>query len=204
MTKSKTPKIETSKARLDQRVTMREKVFFVVALIGTLVLFVNMLWQPQMEVMKNDRKNLKGLEQQVNMLSGLIEATKRQLLMEQGMPKEEGMKLDERTKKMLERRVVDPLSEVHATIGILGSRRFSRSVKVGDVDVGEMVERESYSVVPISLRLRGRFGAVQNYFSSIKNLNRPVVIKTFQFSRDAASVGMVYVSADLELFIPKR
>ena len=203
MIKSRALKIETLKTRLDQRVTAREKVFFVVTLIGLLILFINVFWQPQLEIIKAGRKDLVGLEQQADALSGLIEATKRQLLMEQSVPKEE-MKLDERTKKMLERRVVDPLSEIHASVGLLSSRRLSRSVKVDDVDIGQMVEQENYSVVPISLHLKGRFGAIQNYFSSLKNLDRPLIVKTFRLSGNAASVGMVDVSVDLELFISKR
>jgi len=189
--------------RLDQRLTLREKVFFVAALIGLLILFINMIWTPQGEVIKRRKKEINGVEQQAQAIEGLIETTKQQIAIEQSVPKEE-VKIDEHTKKMLERKVVDPLAEIHSTVGLLSSRRVARGIKVDDIDIGEMVSQETYSVVPLSLHVRGRFGAIQGYIANLKKLNRPIVVKSFRLIREVGSAGMVDLSADMELFMPKR
>jgi len=196
-------KLDMPKMKMDQRVTGREKLFFVAALVGMLIMFVNLAWTPQAAEIVNLKNQATEVGQQIDALEQLIESTQQQLAIEQSAPKKE-VKLDEYTRKLLERRVVDPLAEIHQTIGQLTSRRIARGVKVDDVEVGDTIDQEAYSVVPLVLHVRGRYGAVLNYLAALKTIGRPLIVKQFRLSREGGKVGKIDVTADMELFISKR
>jgi len=203
MIKSKAIKTEMAKMRLDQPPTLRERVFFVVVMGGLLLIFVNIYWTPQSKVIEKRRSEARDLIQQVEALQAMIETTRLQLTMEQTRPQKE-LNLDERTKKMLERKVVDPLSEIHNTVNQLSSRRLAQGVVVDNIDIGDKVERETYILVPLSMHLTARYGSIQGYITAVKNLNRPIVVRKFNLSRSAGGGGQIEMTVDMELYIPKN
>ncbi len=203
MTKPTALKVDVSKMRLEQRLTMRERIFFVVVLIGVMMLFVNYVWKPRSEIIKQKKMEIKEIEQQSSALESLVESTKQQLFVEQSAPNK-APKLDEHIKKMLERKIVDPLSEIHTTVSILSGRKLARGVNVNDVEIGDKVDHETYVSVPISLNVTARFGSLQAYNNALRRLNRPIIVKKLNINRSASGSGLIDVSMELELFIPKN
>lgn len=203
MTKPTALKVDIPKMRLEQRLTVRERIFFIVVLIGVLMLFVNYVWKPRSEIIKQRKTEIKEIEQQASALESLVESTKQQLFVEQSAPNN-APKLDEHIKKMLERKVIDPLSEIHTTVSMLSGRKLAQGVKVNDVEIGDQVDHETYVSVPISLNVTARFGSLQTYNGALRRLNRPIIVRKLNINRSASGAGLIDVSMELELFIPKN
>ncbi|MFH1830838.1 MAG: type 4a pilus biogenesis protein PilO [Pseudomonadota bacterium] len=195
-------KLRISKFSLDQEPSLREKFFFVIVLGGLMLLFVNVFWEPQADRIKTERSELNNIKLEVDALQRLIDSTKTQLALQKKAPQKE-LEVDQKVKSMLERKVVDPLAEVHATVGLLSSRRFSRKVKVEDITIGDIVEKENYLMVPISIQLYGRYGGMQGYFKALERIDRMLLIKSFNL-RAGEEDGTVKALLDVELYMVKR
>ncbi len=199
MTKLKLPKFN-----LDQELTLREKVFFALAIIGLLIFFWNTVLDPLSLRLASRLQEEKNLNGQIEGLKKLIDGTRMQLNIQSKFA-HEAEQLDEKTKRMLERKVVDPLSEIHSTVSILSSRNTAKGVRINDVHVGDIVDNKTYSVVPLSIDLSARYGAVQTFFSTLENLDRPFAVRRFNLKRgEDVSGPYVKASIDADLYIIKR
>ncbi|MFA5812122.1 MAG: hypothetical protein WC956_07335 [bacterium] len=196
-------KLQLPKISLGQVLTLREKAIFVLALLGMLVFFLNTLWSPIGNKITSQKEELKGLQAQVDSLRTLIDSAQAQLNIQVQQPHEEA-KIDQRSKLMLGRRVVDPLAEIHSTVSAFSSRNLARNVKIGDVKIGEMVEKDAYSMVPLAIHLQGRPGAVVSFFSMLEVFDKPLVVRRFSVKGEPSSGGLVKASIDAELYIIKR
>jgi Tfp pilus assembly protein PilO len=195
-------KLTIPKINFDQQPVLREKVFFFIALSGLLVLFVNLFWGPLSLKFAKVRTDYTNVKVEVDMLTRLIESTRTQLRVAQSIPKRE-VEVDDHIKKMLERKVVDPLSDVHSTVAIISGRKFARGTKIEDVKIGTMVEKDDYWMVPITIQLASRYGGVRSFFSALEKMDRPVVVDRFDL-REGQDEGMIEGSIDIVLYIVKR
>lgn len=198
-------KLAMRKLNLDQALSGREKLFFVIAAAGVLLFFVNWLLSPIGSKITMQKAEMKNIEIQVDGLQKLIEGLKTQGVSQAPEPRKE-MPLDDRTKRMLDRKVIDPLTEVHSTVELLNNRRVAKGVKIDDIKVGNMVEKDAYSMVPLSINFEGRYGAVQGYFSSLEGFDRPLFVRRFQLKsvQETGGGGAVNASAEVDLYIVKR
>ena len=194
-------KMHFPKLSLDQEPTGREKIFFAVAVIGLFVLFLNLLWSPIANKVAAGKVDLNNMTVQTEGMRKLIETTKQALTV-QTLEKNQGAPVNDVVRRILDRKVVDPLEEIHNVVALLGSRKLSRNTKIDDVSVGQTVEKDNYSMVPISVRLTGRYGAIQGYFTAIEGSEMPLLIRRFTLSADAG--GSISASIDVELYIIKR
>ncbi len=195
-------KLKVPKIHLDQQPSMREKIFFALALGGLLLLFVNVAWTPQAEKIEKARTEMGNLRIERDGLKRLIDATKSQLRIQRDVPKGQ-TEVDEKVKRILARTVVDPLSEVHDVVGKITSRRFARGVKIEDVDVGEMSDSESYQMIPIAIDVVGRYGGILHFFQSLEKMERPLVVNRFTL-KEGEEEGRIEGRVDVELYIIKR
>lgn len=196
------PKLTVPKIKFDQQPVLREKVFFFIALAGLLMLFVNVFWEPLGIKLTKVRAELKNATLEVDTLTRLIESTKMQLRIAQSIPKRE-VEVDARIQQMLERKVVDPLSEVHSVVGMISGRKFSRGTKIDDVDIGTMVEKSNYWMVPIRIQISSRYGGIRRFFTTLEKMHRPVVVDRFDL-REGQEDGKIEGSIDIVLYIVKH
>lgn len=196
-------KIKIPKLSLGQLLTIREKVIFAVALFGIFMFFVNNIWSPLSGGIRIKKGELNNYMSQTDGLKRLIENTNLQLSVQTQVPKEE-TKVDEKGKLMLERRVMDSLGEIHSTVGEFSSRTVAKGIKIEDVSIGEVADRGNYSVVPLSIHLEGKFGAVLSFFETLENFDHPLIVRRFALKRGAEETGVVKGSIDVELYIIKR
>jgi Tfp pilus assembly protein PilO len=197
MSKLKLPDI-----KLGQSMNVREKIFSGIIAVVILIFFINLFWTPQSEMIEVERSALENVEMEMDAIKRLIDSAKSQMSIQRSVPQRKA-RVDEKVKRLLERKVVDPLSEIHSTVGYLSSKKFSRSVKVDDVNIGEMAERDNYYAVPIHIELTSRYGALVQYFAKLENINRPLVIKGFDLDRGGEE-GIIDCAVDVELYIVKR
>ena len=195
-------KLQMPKVNLDQELSLREKVFLVAVLVGVLLLFLNVLWEPLSTRMDAERATFVALEGQVSSLEQLIDATRGLFAAQEGGKKEEA-KVDERVKRFLEKKVLDPTEATHDAVTYLGSRELSRGLTIRDIKVDPASEKTSYTMVPISLHAVGRYGAILSYFSSLEKLDRPIVVRRFTVSKAAEQGGSIDARLEAELYLPK-
>jgi len=194
-------KLKMPKISLDQQPNVREKIFFLIAMAGLLLLFVNTLWEPISMKMNTTRQELVNVRLESDTIKRLVESTKSQLRVQQSVPKRR-VKVDEKVKKMLERKIVDPLSEVHSVMGIISSKKFSGKVKIDDVNIGEMEEKDNYWMVPISLQVTSRYGGMRSFFGALEKIDRPIVVQNFDL-RESSEGRLIKGSIDVVLYIVK-
>jgi len=189
---------------LEQEPSFREKIYFAAVLGGLMLLFVNVFWEPQAEKIKTERSTLNGIKLEVDAVKLLIDFTKNQLAMQQMEAPKQQIEINEKVKRVLERKVVDPQADIHSTVGLLAGKRFSRKVKIDDISIGNALEKETYSMVPMTIQLRGRYGNIQSYFIALERIDRPLVVKRFTFRDDKDNTGLIKATLDIELYIVKE
>lgn len=189
------------KVSWDQEPTMREKLFFGIAIVGLLFFFLNAFWTPGADKISARKIEVKSVQGQIDAMRKLLESTQQQLV-SQNVERKPLPPSDDRVRKLVERRVIDPVEEVHNVVALLSSRKLSRGSKVDDVSVGQTIEKETYSMVPISIRLSGRYGAIQSYFESLEQAEMPIVVRRFTLNADVG--GIVTAAIEVELYIVKR
>ena len=195
-------KLKLPTVSLDQPMNAREKIFSAIIMVVLLILFMNLFWTPQSATIEAQRSDLENVRMEMDAIKRLIDSAKNQLMIQREFPKKK-KKADEKVERMMDRTVVDPLSEIHSTIGLLSSRRFSRKVEVEDVNIGDTVEREEYSEVPIYVQLSARYGGLIQFFGKLENIDRPMVVKGFELD-EGGDEGIIEGSIDVVLFIVKR
>ncbi len=197
--------LRLSKVSLDQEPTLREKLFFGVAAVGVFALFLNLFWSPladRISLRKTERQNV---QVQIDGLQKLVDASKEHLGAQAKKPEKapKGAPVDAHVQRMMDRRVLDPLDEVHKVVALLGSRKVARNVKVDDVSVGEEVEKGSYTMVPISVRLTARYGALQPYVAALEHAEFPLVVRRFTLTSNPGG-GTISAMFEVELYIIRR
>jgi Tfp pilus assembly protein PilO len=195
-------KLGMQKISLDQELSLREKFFFAIVLVGIFILFLNVLWEPQATRLQVERASYVSLKGQVDALQQLIDATKG-LYAKQAGDKKGAAAVSAAVKRILEHRVVDPTTETHDVVNYLSGRGIARNVTVQDVKVGSPVEKLTYTMVPITLTVSGRFGAIMGFFASIERLDKPVIVRRFSMDRSAKGQG-IDVGVELEQYLVKR
>lgn len=196
-------KFHFTKVDLNQEPTLREKALFVVAMLGVFVLFLNYLWVPQAKRIRTLRIDLRGVNMQAEAVGKLVDATRTQLAKQKGqMPAEPQQ--EDLTKRILERRVLDPADEINSTIDLLGSRRLVRRLKIKGVDLGDRIEKDAYTIVPMAVRIEGRYAAVQAYLSALERVERPLVVRSFDIKSVQNAPGILDTVVNVNLFIVKR
>lgn len=191
------PKIE-----LDRGPPRRDKILFAVAMVVVLIFFYDMLWSSRLHIMRQRRAELKGVETQVDAMGKLVKATALQVKGLDGASGEEE-NVDERMKKILEGRIVDPSEEIDTTVDILRHRLMAGRILVQKVDIGTRETKETYDVVPLTIGFTGAFSEVGGYMRAIEGLARPLVVKSFNVEADKGSPGVLNTTIELELYIPK-
>jgi len=197
-------KIGLPKIKLDQDMVLRERMFFAAALAGLAFFFFTNFWTPLSERVGSLRAELNNLEVQAVALEKLLELTREKLSQASAAKEEKGPEIDDRIRKILERRVTDITEEVNSTVDKLGSRHTARRVKVGKVNVGDRIEMPGYIVVPIDVELQGPYTGIQNFMEKVEDLDRPVVIRSFEMKLDSTSPGQLMSSLRIELYIARR
>lgn len=193
------------KVSLDQEPTLREKLFFGVAAVGVFVLFLNLFWSPladRIGLKKTERQNIAV---QLDGLQKLVDASRQHLGAQakkvQGGP--QGAAADPYVQRLLERKVLDPLDEVHKVVGLLGSRKLARNVKVDDVSIGEEVQKGNYTMVPLSVRLTARYGALQPYVAALEHADFPLLVRRFTLTANPGE-GNISATFEVELYIIRQ
>lgn len=196
-------KIAMGKINWDQEPVLREKLFFGLALLALLYLFLSYFWTPLSDRVDLARGEAKGVSVQTDGLRKLIDLTKEQMTKISGEPKQKAA-VDERVKRILARRVGSVTDEINATVDLLASRNFARRVKVRRVDMGERAETPNYIAVPLMIELEGPFTGIQGYLDAMERLERPIVVQKFSIQPDKERTSSLVTAIDAELYIPKR
>lgn len=197
------PKIILPKVSLDQEATLREKLFFAAILLCSLFIFSSYLWSPRSDKIKALKQELAGVAMQADTLQKLIDTTQSQIAKQASEPRPE-KKTDDRVARILERRVTDPTKEINSVVDKLGSRTFARQIRIINIATGKLSEEKNYTLVPISIEFKGRYGSVESYFQTIENLELPLLIKSFSLEAIRDSQGFLNAKAEVNLFIVKR
>lgn len=190
------------KVSLDQEPTVREKLFFAVAAVGVFALFLNLFWSPLADRISAKKAEKQNIAVQLDGLRKLVEASKQHLGVQAPKPESgpQGAVADRHVQRLLERKVLDPLDEVHKVVALLGSRKLAHNVKVDDVSVGEEVRKNDYTMVPLSVRLTARYGALQPYVAALEHAELPIVVRRFTLTAIPGGSG-INATFEVELYI---
>jgi Tfp pilus assembly protein PilO len=188
------------KLNLEQEATLREKAIFAAAVVGLLILFISNLWSPMSAGFDEKRAEVAKVKTEVDSLQALLDAAKAQIAARASVASQP-QKVDERVEKMLKQRYIDPLSEVHAAVALLSSRKVARRLKLENVSVGDTVDKNSYSIVPITFEFTGVYGAIQTFISAIENAEKPVLVRRFDLKQEGS--GQISGTIEVELYVIK-
>ena len=194
-----------TKIKWDQEPTLREKFFFIIVIVGILIFFYNTLWEPRAKKLREVSSQVDILTDQAAAIGKLIEATQLQIAKGKTEPGSKAEpEMDVRVKNILERRVVDPIEEVNNTAAMLQDGAIRMRLNVKKMDVGDKIEKGSYSVVPISAEIYGPYLSVINYLDKLESIDRPIVVKSFKMQSDKSTLGNLDLSMEVNLYFAKR
>ena len=195
-------KLRMPDMRLNQEPVLREKILFAAALVCVFVLFYNFVITGTSEKVIKLRKDLKGVQAEARSIKQLIKVTETQISNQSGL-KPKAVKIDSRVQKIIKRSVVDPSEEINTTVHLLSDRRIARRVQMEEVSPGEHLSIGKFTVVPIKVVVRGRYSSVAGYISSLENLDRPVVVRSFSMVTLPDSPGVLKASVLVYLYMVK-
>lgn len=197
------PKMVMPKVNLDQETTLRERLFFAAILLCMLFVFSSYLWSPQGKKIDALKQELSGSKMQMDSMKKLIETTQSQIAKQAGEPAPP-VRTDNRVQRILERKVTDTTKEINTVVDMLGGRNFAKQLRIINIATGKTSEEKSYMVVPVSVELEGRYGAIESYLQSIEKLELPLIVKSFSLVSEKDTQGMLHAKVDVNLFIVKR
>lgn len=197
-------KLSLSKLKLDQAPSIRERIVFIISLVGVLILFVNIIWSPISNNISTAKAGYKAIELQVDTVKKLIDATNAQVAAGQIASKTKETPIGEWVKRVLGRSVADVTQEITATVDQLGSRTLAQRVKVVKVDIGSRVEQSNYVMVPIMIELEGQYTGIQTYIESVERLERPIVVSKLDVEPIQGGRGKLGAKVEVELYAEKR
>lgn len=192
-----------SKNDLNKEPSGREKLLFGIVVFAILFLFVDFLWSPKSQEIRALKGNRANLEGQLEMSRTLIDAMKVQLDKKTEEPVKKTTHTDPYVQKVVGRNIVDITEEINSTADLMGSRRFARKAEVIKVDVGSRVPEGQFSVVPITVDLKGRYAAIRDYLNGLENIERPLVVKRISLKGQKEKGAMIDAKIETELFLPK-
>ena len=182
---------------------MREKLLFGIALATAFVFFYSYVLAPKSKAIILLRGDLRGVESEKDSVHRLLEATEAQLAKEH-QSKAQNIKLDAWVARVLNRRVADSVEEISTTVDQLRARKIARRVKISDVTLGNKVKVEGFEVVPITVRLGGRYSGIRGYIASVERIERPLVIESFDIKSDVNTPGRLSAKIVLHLYLMKK
>lgn len=195
----------SSKIKWDQEATIREKFFFVIAVVGILFFFYNTLWEPRAKKLRDVRSQYNILAGQLKAMSKLIEAAHQQIARGKTAPEPDlGPTANARIKDILERHIASPIEEVNSTAALLQDGATRMRLKVKKMDVGDKVERPNYSLVPINAEVYGSYPNLMNYLDKLENIDRPIVVRSFKMQADKSVRSDLDMSMEVDLYLVKR
>lgn len=179
---------------------LREKILFGLALISAFALFSSYILSDKTSEIRSLKGELKGVEAEAESVSQLIEATEQQLAKETS-GQQKVFEIDDRIKRILNRKVADPTEEVNKTVHLLGERKIARRVTIKQVSMGERRGEGKFIVVPITIDLSGRYSGIQGYLASLERIERPIVVRSFAIKDDPDTPGLLQASILVYLYI---
>ncbi len=197
-------KLQVPKGMWKQQPSLREKIFFVAALLGILILFSNYFWSAQGGKLRALQADLKGVEMQTKAIRELIKAAGVQLKARQQEQQKPPAEMDPLIKQILGRDVLDATDEIHSTVALLGGRKVAQRVNIGAIDVEDASKKKNYTVVPMRIQLSGRFTGVQSYLDEIERLPRALVVRSVDLKTAGAGERMIEATVDVDLYIARR
>ena len=180
----------------------REKIIFVVVLAASLLFFLDTLWKPQSVKIHALKSELRTVELEADAVRKLIEATTVQLN-KAVSETDKTQTMDSYVKKVVERKIVDVTEEVNSTADLMRSRGFAKKADIMKVQIGDRVEEGGFIKVPIAVEMKGRYTAVKDYFESLENIGRALVVDSFQMEKGQGKSNDLFVKIKTELYIPK-
>lgn len=198
MTKSR-----SSKMKLDSEATIRERVFMVIALVLILYIFFENLWAPQSKRVRDIKIRMKGVQSQIDDARLFIDATDKKLAqqLKERAEADDGTALNRRIQKIIERQMLGIDDEKNSAIDFLRDKNSARGISVERADFDKQVDKKEFSIVPIALRVKGRYSSVLKYFDTIENAPRPLVVRTFGMTNSPEGVTVDMI---VELLLMKR
>lgn len=194
--------LRLSTINLSHEVTTREKAFFVLILVATLILFLDVFWKPRAGSINLLNAELLRLEQQQDAVQKLITATKDQIVKKQDEPSK-SLETDSYVKKVLNRQVVDQTEEINSTADMMGNRSFAKRAHIKKVEIGERKEEKDHTAVSIAVSLDGRYPAIRDYMSALENIGRPLIVESMTLKKEAKNSPVLNSEIQTKLFIPK-
>ena len=175
---------------------------FVVSLLVIFWLFSTNLWSTDSDKIKQLHIELNGIELQAGAVKKLIATAQEQLTKKANAPVTEA-KVDDRIKQMLTRKVTDPNDEINSTVDLLSTKATGGRLQVNKIEMGDKVEKASFSLIPITVVFSAPYTAVQNYLDTIERMNRPLVVSSFQMKSEPDAPGVLDVTIVVDLYIAK-
>lgn len=191
------------KVKLDQESTIREKVIFVLVLVGLFFFFSNSVWAPILGKVRGLKVEAKSAEMQADAIKKLMEAAEVQISKKKQQPAVVTF-VDPRIVNILSRRVLDPADEINSTVDLLNKRNVVGRAEVKNVTVGDKIDEATYSMVPLTVEISGTYSDVQGYMRAVENLDRPALVGSFSIQSDKDDQGSLVAKLDVMLYIVKR
>ncbi len=179
---------------------LREKILFGLALVSAFALFSSYILSDKTNEIKSLKGELKGVEAEAESISQLIEATEQQLAKE-ATGQQKVFQIDDRIKRILNRKVADPTEEVNKTVHLLGERKIAHRVTIKQVSMGERRREGKFIVVPVTIDLTGRYSGIQGYLASLERIERPIIVRNFAIKDNPDTPGLLQASILVYLYI---
>lgn len=193
------------KINLDEEPSFRERMFFGIAIVGIFFMFYNSILSPRIQKIRSTKQELKNAQLQAGAVKMLIDATRQQLAKRVSDVSALSPLMDDKVKRILERKVLDPTDEINNTVSLLGRLAGVKRVKVKTLTTGDRIEKSGYITVPITAELMGTYTGVEGYMDAIENLELPIAVDSFKLQSEVKEgVGTLSTVLNLELYIAKR
>ncbi len=187
---------------LKREPTGREKIIFIVVILMTFIFFLDSFSKPQSAKIHALKSELRTVELEADAVKKLIEATNIQIN-KANTDADKTQVLDDYVKKVVDRKIVDVTEEVNSTADLMRSRVFAKKADILKVEIGDRSDDGGFIKVPIKVEMRGRYSAVKDYFQSLENIGRALIVDSFQVEKSEGKSNDLLVKIDTELFIPK-
>lgn len=192
------------KIRWEQEATLREKAMFVGFLFGMLLVFYNMFWDPHSIRMEKVAKKMSIIKPEIEASKKTIDETQNKIAKESAESEKALSGGEAYVSKLLNVAATDANEEVSKVIKALGKRKFKRRVKTEGITMSDIVKKDKYNMVLMTIELSGAYSGILSYLNELAGVEHPILVRSVSLITASGEAKSITAKVDLELFVPVR
>ncbi len=187
-----------SQIDLKQEGSGRERVYFAVILVMTVVMFARLLYIPKLAQIKQVKTEIKNSLLQLGTLKQFAqlklpeaEATSAQQSMSAGTKFERAVEEHMRSQQQVVAEIIKALSTANALKG----------VTMSGINLGAEVNKGAYGEVPLTIDIEGKYSGVLSYLSNIERLGKLITIDNIELKVKEGSGSAVQARVSMSIYM---